>query len=230
MTVFRTGSVILLGLLLGLLFAPIATAQVVSLSGRVTDPQGGVVAGAVITLGQPYAISRSTRSGPDGTFTFAEVANGSYTLDVDAEGFQRWSQGVAVEGEPTPVEVSLQVAGINESVSVVVSTPLDLTRPEPTGSRLNLTPFETPASIAVISGDAIRDLGTQTLIQAKGLAPGITSSATPGNGGNVLTSRGCRHRPGNALCHSHPSEPRTNSLTSDSFSPPRKIHSTSDDF
>jgi iron complex outermembrane recepter protein len=84
----------------------------------------------------------------------------------------------------------LQVAGINESVSVTVSTPLDLTRPEPTASRLNLTPFETPASVAVISGDTIRDLGTPTLIQAKGLAPGITSSATPGNGGNVLTSRG----------------------------------------
>lgn len=58
------------------------------------------------------------------------------------------------------------------------------------GSRLGLTPLETPASIATVSGELIRELGTDSLIDAKTLAPGLTSANSPGNGGNLLNARG----------------------------------------
>lgn len=68
------------------------------------------------------------------------------------------------------------------------ATPLVL--PSTAGSRLGLTPFETPASIAIVPGELIRALGTSSVIDAKTLAPGISSANNPGNGGNVLNARG----------------------------------------
>lgn len=69
-----------------------------------------------------------------------------------------------------------------------VATPLVL--PSTAGSRLDLTPFETPASVAIVPGELIRALGTTSVIDAKTLAPGMTSANSPGNGGNVLSARG----------------------------------------
>jgi iron complex outermembrane receptor protein len=77
-----------------------------------------------------------------------------------------------------------------EDVQVSGTTPSTLTTPTPAGSRLGLTALETPASVAVVSGDLVRELGTSTLIVAKSLAPGITSSAPMGSGGNLLNARG----------------------------------------
>lgn len=69
-----------------------------------------------------------------------------------------------------------------------VATPL--VQPSTGGSRLELTPFETPASVAIVPGELIRALGTTSVIDAKTLAPGMTSANSPGNGGNVLSARG----------------------------------------
>jgi len=60
----------------------------------------------------------------------------------------------------------------------------------PTGSRLNITPLETPATINTIDGDAIRARGDFDFIDAVTRAPGVTSAATPGNGGTALVVRG----------------------------------------
>lgn len=65
-----------------------------------------------------------------------------------------------------------------------------LQQPSTAGSRLDLSPMETPASVAVVPGDRIRELGLNTVLEAKTLAPGITSSNGVGNGGNVLNARG----------------------------------------
>ena len=60
----------------------------------------------------------------------------------------------------------------------------------PTGSRLNISPLETPATVNVVEGDAIRARGDFDLIDAVTRAPGVTSAATPGNGGTALVVRG----------------------------------------
>ncbi|MBA4266347.1 MAG: TonB-dependent siderophore receptor, partial [Comamonadaceae bacterium] len=65
-----------------------------------------------------------------------------------------------------------------------------LQHPTTAGSRLDLTPLETPASVAIVPGERIRALGLNTVLEAKTLAPGITSSNGVGNGGNVLNARG----------------------------------------
>lgn len=75
-------------------------------------------------------------------------------------------------------------------ILVIGQARASLTKPDNTGSRLNLTPLETPASIAVIDGDAIRAMGDMSIVEAESRAPGITSVANPGNGGTALTARG----------------------------------------
>lgn len=59
-----------------------------------------------------------------------------------------------------------------------------------TGSRLGLTPLETPASIQVIPGDLIRRHGDVDILQAQQRAAGITAVPTPGDGGTALVARG----------------------------------------
>ena len=49
---------------------------------------------------------------------------------------------------------------------------LNLTRIAPSGSRLNLTPFETPASVEIIPGQVARDRGQRTVQEA------VTQDAT----------------------------------------------------
>lgn len=68
---------------------------------------------------------------------------------------------------------------------------LALERPNTGGSRLDLTPLETPASIEVISGRTIRDRGQTSVTEAVTQnATGFTSLAAPGNGGSSLATRG----------------------------------------
>jgi iron complex outermembrane receptor protein len=59
-----------------------------------------------------------------------------------------------------------------------------------TGSRLGLTPLETPASIEVLDGDTIRARGDVSVIDAATRATGITGSPGPGNGGTAMAARG----------------------------------------
>ncbi len=180
-----------LAVCLGLFIIDSASAQTASLAGRVTDPQGGVVVNASITLsGAPIARPISIRSNEDGTFTIDSVPPGRYVLQIDSPGFAPWAQEVVVGSDGQRITATLQIAGVIEDVQVSGAVPLSLSTPLPTATRLGLSPLQTPASIAAISGNLIRDLGIPTLIEAKGLAPGVTSSAPMGNGGNVLNVRG----------------------------------------
>lgn len=69
-------------------------------------------------------------------------------------------------------------------------TPLAMDEPTQTGSRLGLTPLETPASIEVLTGDTIRARGDVSVIDAVTRATGITADPSPGNGGTSMVARG----------------------------------------
>lgn len=71
-----------------------------------------------------------------------------------------------------------------------VGASLLLDEPSTGGSRLNLTPKETPASVEVITGETIRERGHITVNEAASRATGFTSTGNPGNGGTGLSVRG----------------------------------------
>ena len=175
--------------LLAWLQAAFVLAQTQAVKGRVVDPQGGAVVGAQVTMSRGTQ-RRVARTGMDGTYSFEAIEAGRYLLVVESPGFTASSSEVTVGSGSQSFDVTLQIAGVVEDVQVSGQAPYNLTKPAPTASRLGLSPLETAASVAVVSGDLIRDLGTPTLIVAKSFAPGITSSAPMGSGGNILNARG----------------------------------------
>src|SRR4051812_34905030 len=104
--------------LMFLLTALPAAAQTSTLTGKVVDAQNAAVVGAEVTLTTTGRTPQTVRSGADGSFTFAGIARGTYSLTVYAAGFAAASQTVAVDATPSPVTVPLQVAGLQEDVTV----------------------------------------------------------------------------------------------------------------
>src|ERR1051326_1512938 len=68
-----------------------ARAQEVSagLTGRITDPAGGAVAGAVVTTrDQERGTSWSAVTNEDGIYSYPRIPGGTYSLKVEAQGFK----------------------------------------------------------------------------------------------------------------------------------------------
>lgn len=67
---------------------------------------------------------------------------------------------------------------------------ISLATPLPTGSRLNLSALETPASTSSLDAEAIDGRNNRSVQDAVSRSPGITSVGTPGNGNTALSARG----------------------------------------
>ncbi|VVE65497.1 TonB-dependent receptor [Pandoraea captiosa] len=65
-----------------------------------------------------------------------------------------------------------------------------LSTPTTTGSRLNLSSLDTPASVETLTARQIEARGDQSVNDAVTRTTGLTSTATPGNGGTALAVRG----------------------------------------
>jgi vitamin B12 transporter len=97
----------------------VAAAQTLSVRGRVTDPQGGAVVGATVTLSAPDLSSpRTTRTTIDGSFSIEGLAAGNYRLHIESPGFQPTDQSLTVPTSPDGAAIVLQIAGVSETVAV----------------------------------------------------------------------------------------------------------------
>ncbi len=90
--------------------ADVASAQTVSITGRVADPQGAVVSAAVVTLNPSSAAARTTSTTADGTFAFAGVPAGLNVLQVDSPGFERWSRNITLSSAASSFDVTRNLA------------------------------------------------------------------------------------------------------------------------
>lgn len=75
---------------------------------------------------------------------------------------------------------------------VTVSSPAaaPLERPAATGSRLDISPLETPASLDVVTREQLDARGDSSLMDAITRTTGVTSMAHPGNSSTALSARG----------------------------------------
>lgn len=165
------------------------SAQTGSVSGRVVDAQNAAVVDAGVSLTSAVGRRMETRTSASGSFSFDQVDAGAYNLRIEAPGFTSWSQRVTA-GAGSPLTITLQVAGLAEAISVVGTAATTLGTPALSATRLGLTPLETPASVSIISGDAVRERGDQTVADAKTRAVGVTMQGDPGNGGGSVVARG----------------------------------------
>ena len=170
---------------------PLALAQEsFTLRGRVSDRQGGAVVGAAVLLTPANGPAQATQSKADGTFNFEGLRQAGFTLQVNSPGFAAWSQVLQLAAGQTELMVTLDIAGLSETVGVVGTGVSPLVVPAPTASRLGITPLETPASLMIVTGETIRQRADVTIEDAETRIVGVTSQGAPGNGGSSRFSRG----------------------------------------
>jgi hypothetical protein len=111
---------------------------VAGLRGRVMDESKGVLPGVTVTVThRESGVARETVSGVDGTFAVSSLIPGPYTLRAELAGFNRFQlEDLQLRvGATVQVDVTLQVGGLTESVTVTSEAPqVDLTSTEVGGT------------------------------------------------------------------------------------------------
>jgi hypothetical protein len=99
-------------------FAQVTTA---SIRGTVTDTTGAVVPGATVTARSGQSgFSRETTTNPSGSYSFAELPLGTYTIEVTLSGFKAALRtGIILNvADVREEDVQMQPGAISESVTV----------------------------------------------------------------------------------------------------------------
>ncbi len=123
---FVTSTLFLMALIF--VFSPSAMAQATtgSITGSVTDPNGGVIPGATVTAkNEATGIEKQLTTGGDGSFVIPELQPGKYTLTVaPTSGFStKVLTGVDVKiGSSTDLKVALAIGQPSATVTVTANT------------------------------------------------------------------------------------------------------------
>src|SRR4051794_1159012 len=125
-----------------LLIGSIASAQrdLGTLTGTVTDPQGGAVPNAKVTIfEEATGLSYQVQSNDSGLYSRPALKPGTYSVTVEASGFQKSQQkGIIVNpGPTTAANIAMQVGSVNETVNVTAAAPLLQTESPVIGVNLN---------------------------------------------------------------------------------------------
>ncbi len=124
------------------LMAGVALAQrdLGTISGTVTDAQGAAIPNAKVTVtNDATGVATNSQSNESGAFTIPALNPGTYSIAVEASGFQKAEQkGVLVNpGQPVSVTIPLQVGNVNQTVEVTAAAPLLQTESPAIGENLN---------------------------------------------------------------------------------------------
>jgi hypothetical protein len=144
----------------------IAVAQ---LNGTVTDPSGGVVAGAQITVRNTGTnVSYTATSNDRGFYAIPNLPPGEYELTASFTGFANYRQTgiVLTVGQSATVDIGLQVAAAGEKVVVTSEAPVI----EPTKTEISQVVGTQQIQSLPISGRLFTDFAL--------LTPGVATSRT----------------------------------------------------
>src|ERR1700742_2093104 len=114
-------------LLLVLSFSLVAQRDLGTITGTVTDPTGSAVANAKVTItNDATGFASDTVTTETGSYTRPALQVGTYTVTVEAPGFQKSQQKnvVVVANQPASVDVKLQVGNASQTVEVTAAAPL----------------------------------------------------------------------------------------------------------
>ena len=142
---FRRCPAIVAGLIVLLVSAGSALAQGgrSEINGTIVDAEKALLPGVTVTaINQDTGLERVTVTGNEGKFIIPTLLPGTYTIKAELQGFQVLNlTGVVVNvGQELTVNLTLQVAGVAETVTVTGQSPLV----EATSSRIgtNVTSSE----------------------------------------------------------------------------------------
>lgn len=154
-----------------------------SIRGKITDPSGAVIIGAVVAASSPNAAGSSSAITDDkGEYRLLDLPPGTgYSVTVAKPGFTKLSRGGldVRAGLNLTLDLTLNLGNVNQVLEIVGETPLVDT---------------VSAEQAVnISGSLIRSLpltGRREWSDTLQLTPGILSASTDAYGGQVYFVRG----------------------------------------
>jgi hypothetical protein len=157
---------VLLGTCVILWTAGLSSAQIstATISGTVSDSQGGVLADAKILItNTETGVSTTTATNKDGAYTAASLPIGSYKVEAQREGFKTSVRGpiVLTVGENAVVRFALAVGQVTETVEVAA----DVSTVETTSSAVGF----------LVGQEQVRELplNGRNFIQLTLLTPGI---------------------------------------------------------
>lgn len=160
------------------------TANAAALAGRVSDPQGAAVPGAIVTL---YARERptlrlATVTDASGVYRFENLAAGEYLVEAEAAGFARTAASeVRIEWSSTAtLDIGLEIAGVRGEVVV-------------TASGTAQTIDETSKALTVVSRREIDERDEFSISDALRTVPGLRVQQQGGPGRiTSIRTRGLR--------------------------------------
>ncbi len=163
------------------LFAQGTTGQI---SGTVTDQNGAVVSGAIVTITQADTNStRTATTNEEGIYSFQLLPVGRYTVDVKAANFQAFkAEAVVSITQTTVVDAQLGVSG--DTVTVNVEAPV--------------VQLETSQNGRTVEGETIRQLPLPTrnfqqlLTLQAGAQSSVSNTTELGRGDATISVNGQR--------------------------------------
>ncbi len=154
------------------------------LLGLVTDSSSASVANANVTLtNEGTAAAFNAKTGANGAYTFDSIQPGLYTLAVEANGFRKYSaKGNRVSiGQPTTINLSLQLGAVTEVVEV--SGAAELVQTATSGNHGQLLEEKTIKDLPIVGTRGRNPL------QLLEIQPGVSSGANTGGGVHIHGAR-----------------------------------------
>ncbi len=105
-------------------FASLAQQATTSLTGVVTDPSGGVLPGAAVTITrQATGQTLTTTTNARGEYQFSQLTPGTWTITISATGFANQTKVAALlVSKPATIPFTMSVQAITQTVNVSAET------------------------------------------------------------------------------------------------------------
>ncbi|MBS1876088.1 MAG: carboxypeptidase regulatory-like domain-containing protein [Acidobacteria bacterium] len=127
-------------LLLLICFSVFAQRDLGTIVGTVTDPQGGAIANAKVTITETATgLAYEVQTSAAGDYIRVALKPGTYTVTAEATGFRRVQQSnvVLVGGDRVGVPLTLPVGNVTESIEVSAQAPILQTESTTLGADIN---------------------------------------------------------------------------------------------
>jgi iron complex outermembrane receptor protein len=148
------------------------------LKGVITDPNGAVVAGAIVTA--VNALTREQKratTDAQGHYAIDNLAPGAYTVTVSAKGFGAATREVRLSDTNGVVDFQLSISAVGETVSVEDET-----------ARVELE--RTPGGVAVVTGRQLTQTRAYNLRDVFEFTPGVLAQSRFGSDEVQISIRG----------------------------------------
>lgn len=162
------------------LFTPLAQGQANStVNGTVTDTSGAVIPNATVTLtNDATKMARTITSNAVGAFRFPNIDIGTYTLEVTAPGFAKFTRTNIIVTVATTLEADAKLTVGSEAQTVTVA------------AQALQVQTQTSEVSTLISAQQVENLATngRNIVQLAALGTGVANTLPSFGGVNALTS------------------------------------------